>query len=304
MTIDQRGQIGLEFNTFGFIFEQVFISLKRNVLLTLASVITMIISLSLLGCSMLFLANASFVAETFESQVEIAVFLQDYLSSEQVVDLQNKLEKIEGVASVTLTTKENAIKEFEESMGSKTLLEDLGGINPFPDKFTIQTTDAHLVQDIASKVSKVTGVEKVRYGQGVLEKLLQFTDWLRWVGLAIVVIFTIASFILIAFNIKTNVYSREKEIQIMRLVGASNSFIRWPFIIEGMFIGLIGAVIAMVIVGFTYTWLLGYVMSNLTFLPVVADQLFISKVLGAMLLSGIGIGVLASSISVRQFLRT
>jgi len=294
----------LEFNTFGFIFEQVFISLKRNVLLTLASVITMIISLSLLGCSMLFLANASFVAETFESQVEIAVFLQDYLSSEQVVDLQNKLEKIEGVASVTLTTKENAIKEFEESMGSKTLLEDLGGINPFPDKFTIQTTDAHLVQDIASKVSKVTGVEKVRYGQGVLEKLLQFTDWLRWVGLAIVVIFTIASFILIAFNIKTNVYSREKEIQIMRLVGASNSFIRWPFIIEGMFIGLIGAVIAMVIVGFTYTWLLGYVMSNLTFLPVVADQLFISKVLGAMLLSGIGIGVLASSISVRQFLRT
>ncbi|MFA6807457.1 MAG: permease-like cell division protein FtsX [Eubacteriales bacterium] len=294
----------MEFNTFGFIFEQVFISLKRNVLLTLASVITMIISLSLLGCSMLFLANASFVAETFESQVEIAVFLQDYLSSEQVVDLQNKLEKIEGVASVTLTTKENAIKEFEESMGSKTLLEDLGGINPFPDKFTIQTTDAHLVQDIASKVSKVTGVEKVRYGQGVLEKLLQFTDWLRWVGLAIVVIFTIASFILIAFNIKTNVYSREKEIQIMRLVGASNSFIRWPFIIEGMFIGLIGAVIAMVIVGFTYTWLLGYVMSNLTFLPVVADQLFISKVLGAMLLSGIGIGVLASSISVRQFLRT
>jgi len=292
----------LAFNSAVYILGQALISLKRNVWLSIASVLTVMISLTLLGSAILFLANASHIAQTFESQVEIAVFLNDHLTSGQVAEIQEKVEKIEGVASVTLTTKEEAIKEFEKSLGTGSLLEDLGGINPFPDKLTVMATDAHLVESVAAKIAGIAGVEKVRYGQGILEKLLRFTDWLRWIGIGVVAAFSFASLLLITLNIKTNVHSREKEIQIMRLVGASNSFIRWPFFIEGLLIGLIGAALATLVVGFGYTWLMNYIMSTLVFLPVVSDQQYIIQVLLIMLGSGMDMGAAASTITVTKFL--
>jgi cell division transport system permease protein len=277
--------------------------LKRNIWLSIASILTVMISLTLLGFAVFFLVNTSHIAQTFESQVEVAVFLNDHLGTAEVRDIQNQIEQIEGVASVALTTKDQAISEFEESMGSASLLEDLGGINPFPDKLTIIATDARLVEGIASQVAGVTGVEKVRYGQGVLEKLIVFTHWLRWIGIGVVAAFGFASFLLITLNIKTNVNSREKEIQIMRLVGASNSFIRWPFFLEGLMIGSLGALMALAIVGAAYTWVLQYITSTLAFMPVVADQQLILMVLGLMFLCGMAMGALASAFSLRKFLR-
>jgi cell division transport system permease protein len=290
-------------NAAGYILAQALLSLKRNIWLTIASVMTVMIALTLLGCSIFFLANTSHIAQTFESQVEIAVFLNEDLSSAQVADVQAKVQSLPGVASVKLTSKEQAIAEFQESMGSKSLLEDLGGINPFPNKLTITATDARQVTNLASQISVMTGVEKVRYGQGILEKLIVFTNWLRWIGIGVVAAFSFASLLLITLNIKTNVNSREKEIQIMRLVGASNSFIRWPFFLEGLFIGLLGALLAMVIVGTAYSWLLQYVVSSLAFMPVVADQRFITGALLLMLFSGMIMGALASAFSLRKFLQ-
>lgn len=285
-----------------FIFGQAFVSLKRNIWLTMASILTVMISLTLLGSAIFFLVNASNWAETFESQVEIASFLQKNLSAEQINDIKQEIEKIEGVASIELTTKEQAVKEFEESMGTDSLLEDVGGINPFPDKLTVVAIDAHLVADVAAQISTIQGVEKVRYGQGILEKLLQFTDWLRWIGIGVVVAFAFASLLLISLNIKTNVYSRQKEIQIMRLVGASNAFIRWPFFIEGLMMGLLGALVSAAVVGGGYTWLSGYIATTLPFLPIVGNLQFIYTVLGITVASGMVMGALASAISIRRFL--
>lgn len=290
-------------NSLGYIIIQAFVSLKRNIWLSIASTLTVMISLTLLGFAIFFLANTSHIADTFESQVEIAAFLNVNLDSNQVAELKSQIEKIDGVASVTLTTPDQAILEFQESMGTQSLLEDLGGVNPFPGKFTIMATDADLVEGIASRVAGIFGVDKVRYGQGVLEKLISFTEWLRWIGIGVVAAFGFASFLLISLNIKTNVNSREKEIQIMRLVGASNSFVRWPFMIEGLLIGSIGAAIAMVIVGFSYSWILQYIISTLAFMPVVASQSFIINVLLLMLFCGMAMGFLASGFSLRKFLK-
>jgi cell division transport system permease protein len=293
----------LAFNSVRYILVQGLVSLKRNVWLSLASILTVAVSLILLGSSIIFLANTSTIAKTFESQVQIAVFLDDKLNDGQVTAIQNRIKNLPGIESVTLTTKEQALWDFQESMSTTSLLEDLGGINPFPDKITIVATDPKLVQGIASQVEKISGVESVRYGQGILEKLLAFTNWLRWIGVAVVAAFAFAALLLISLSIKTNVNSREKEIQIMRLVGASNSFVRWPFIIEGLVVGLIGALIAVAAVGFAYTWLLQYIISSLAFIPVVASQQFLLMVFIIMILGGMLMGTLASVISVRKFLR-
>jgi len=293
----------LAFNSLRYIFGQAFQSLIRNVWLSIASILTVTVSLILLGSSIIFLANTSYIAETFESQVEIAVFLNDNLESSQIKEIQDKINSFEGIASVTLKPKEQAIVDFQESMGSGSLLEDLGGINPLPDKITVIAADPGFVENLAAQVKTIAGVENVRYGQGILEKLIAFTDWLRWIGIGVVAAFSVASLILISLNIKTNVNSREKEIHIMRLVGASNAFIRWPFFIEGLIIGLIGALIAIVAVGFSYSWLLQYIITSLSFIPVVANQQFVMLVLLIMLLAGMLMGALASIFSVRKFLR-
>ncbi|NLI91074.1 MAG: ABC transporter permease [Peptococcaceae bacterium] len=293
----------MAFDSAKYVLIQALLSLKRNIWLSIASIMTVMISLTLLGCSVLFLANTSHIAKTFESQVEIAVFLNERLESAQITELQNKIEKLDGVSVVTLTTKDQAILDFQESMGSKSLLEDLGGVNPFPNKFTITAKDARMVETIASQVTGMAGVDKVRFGQGMLEKLIVFTNWLRWIGIGVVAAFSFASILLITLNIKTNVNSREKEIHIMRLVGASNGFIRWPFFLEGLMIGLIGAVMAIIVVGTAYTWLMQYIINTLAFMPVVADQGFIMLVLFIMLLCGMSMGALASAFSVRKFLR-
>lgn len=292
----------MAFNSLKYILAQGLVSLKRNVWLSLASILTVAISLILLGSSIIFLANATTIAKTFESQVQIAVFLDDNLDDGQVAAIQNRIKNLPGIESVTLTTKEQALWDFQESMNTTSLLEDLGGINPFPDKITIIATDPNLVKDIASQVEKIPGVENVRYGQGFLEKLLAFTNWLRWIGMAVVAVFALIALLLISLSIKTNVNSREKEIQIMRLVGASNSFVRWPFIIEGLVIGLLGGLIAVAAVGFAYNWLLQYIISSLAFIPVVANQEFIIMVFLIMVLGGMLMGALASMISVRKFL--
>lgn len=292
----------MSLNSAKYVLTQSLVSLKRNFWLSAASILTVMISLTIVGYSVFFLVNTSNIAETFESQVEIAVFLNDHLEASQITDLKSQIQQLEGVATVAVTTKDQAIIEFQESMGSDSLLEDLGGVNPFPDKITITTTDARLVEEITSQVSGLTGVEKVRYGQGFVEKLIVFTQWLRWVGIGVVATFACASFLLIVLNIKTNVNSREKEIQIMRLVGASKSLVRWPFIIEGIVIGMVGAILAVALVGATYTWLLQYIISTLSFLPVVSSQQFIINVLLLMVLGGAAMGFLASAFSVRKFL--
>lgn len=293
----------MSINSLKYMLQVVFKSIHRNFWLSLASVFTVMASLVILGASVFFLVNANNMAQDFESQLEIAVFAQDEMDLEEVKELQHEVEGLSGVASVALTPKEQALKEFSQSMSSSTLVSDLGGINPFPDKLTVEVTDPQGVSRIAEHIEELEGVKNVRYGQGIVDELLSFTHWLRWIGIGIVVAFAVASLVLISLNIKMNVFSRRREIQIMKLVGASNSFIRGPFLIEGLFLGFLGGLLAIVFVGFGYEWLSGYVSTHLTFMPVVKDSLLITQVLGSLLLVGMGIGAIGSVISLHKFLK-
>lgn len=293
----------MTFNSLRYIFREVFSSIRRNLWLSLASVLTVMVSLVILGASGFFLLNASNMAKNFESQLEIAVFAEDTLSSSEVQALKKEVEDLSGVAAVELVPKEQALEEFSKTLSSNSIVADLGDPNPFPDKLTVHVTDAQQVNRIADETEELSGVENVKYGQGIVDQLLQFTSWLRWVGVAVVIAFAAASLVLISLNIKMNVFSRRREIQIMKLVGASNGFIRWPFLVEGMLLGLIGGLIAILIVGFGYQWLADYIRSTLTFMPVVAETTQIWQVLGLLILVGMGLGATGSVISLRKFLK-
>lgn len=292
-------------NSTRYILRETAHSMKRNPWLSIASVLTVMVSLVILGFSVFFLANASNMAKSFESQLEIATFVQNSATPAQVQALQSQIQGMPGVASVTIVTKDQALIDFGKTMGGSqnNLVTDLGGTNPFPDKLTVKATDPQNVKALADSVSAIPGVDKVRYGQGYVDKLLKFTQWLRWIGLGVVAAFGVAAIVLISINVKMNVFSRRREIQIMKLVGASNSFVRWPFLIEGLALGLVGGALAAGIVGMGYNWITNYIQSTLTFLPVVQNLVLFRQVTVGLLLAGMVMGAIGSGLSLQKFLR-
>ncbi|WP_199242597.1 permease-like cell division protein FtsX [Desulfosporosinus fructosivorans] len=293
-------------NSTRYILRETVNSMKRNPGLSIASVLTVMVSLVILGFSVFFLANASNMAKSFESQLEIAAFVQISTTPKELDGLKTQIQGMDGVASVTVVSKDQALTDFGKTMGGSqsNILADLGGTNPFPDKLTVKATDPQKVIALADTVSALPGVDKVRYGQGFVDKLLSFTQWLRWIGLGVVAAFSIAAIVLISINVKMNVFSRRREIQIMKLVGASNSFVRWPFLIEGMVLGLVGGAIAAGIVGMGYNWITIYVQSSLTFLPVVQNGILFRQVCVGLLLAGMAMGAIGSGFSLQKFLKT
>lgn len=293
-------------NSTRYILLETIHSMKRNPWLSLASVLTVMVSLIILGFSVFFLANASNMAKSFESELEIGAFVQNSTTQSELEGLQTQMKAMPGVASVTIVTKDQALTDFGKTMGGSqsNILADLGGINPFPDKLTVKATDPQNVIALAEEVRALPGVYKVNYGQGFVDNLLKFTQWLRWIGLSVVVAFAIAAIVLISINVKMNVFSRRREIQIMKLVGASNSFVRWPFLIEGVALGLVGGALAAIIVGMGYNWISMYVLSTLSFLPVVQNPTLFNQVTVGLLLAGMAMGGLGSGLSLQKFLRT
>lgn len=292
-------------SSFKYVARETANSLKRNPWLSLASIATVMVSLLILGFSAFFMANATNTARNFESQLEIGVFVHTNATTLQIQDLQNQIKNMPGVASVTLVTKEQALADFGKSMGgsNSSLITDLGGTNPFPDKLTVKATNPQLVKQLSQQIQGLSNVDKVNYGQGIVDRVLEFTSWLRWIGAVIIVAFAVASIVLISINTKMNVFSRRREIQIMKLVGASNSFIRWPFLVEGLSLGFVGGLLASVFVGFGYQWMAEYVRTTLSFLPVVQNPSLFWEILIGLLISGMGIGALGSVVSLRKFLK-
>lgn len=294
----------MKLNSARYILRETLNSMKHNPWLSIASVLTVMVSLMILGFSVFFLANASNMARSFEDELQIVAFLQESLPQTELAGLKTKVEALPGVASVAIVTKDQVLEDFGKTMGSSqsNILADLGGTNPFADELNIKAKNAQEVVSLAATIKNLPEVAKVRYGQGFVDKLLTFTQWLRWIGFGVVAAFAVAAVVLISINVKMNVFSRRREIQIMKLVGASNSFVRWPFLIEGMALGLVGGVLAAIIVGFGYSGLMGYVESTLTFLPVVNSGALFVQVFFGLLLAGMAMGAVGSAVSLQKFL--
>jgi len=301
----KKGDTATMLNSSGYIFRETINSMRRNPWLSLASVVTVMVSLMILGYSIFFLANASNLAKSFESELEIGAFVETSFTPEEVQDVKSQIEQMQGVDSVTLVTKEQALEDIGKTLGStqSNIISDVGGTNPLPDMFTVKVTNPQNVVALADSVKALPGIYKVRYGQDFVDQLLKFTQWLRWIGFGVVAAFGVAAVVLISINVKMNVFSRRREIQIMKLVGASNSFIRWPFLIEGLALGLVGGALAAVIVGIGYNWITVYVQTSLTFLPVVQNEVLFRQVSVGLLLGGMAMGALGSIFSLQKFLR-
>lgn len=279
-------------------------SLRRNGLMSFASVSTVALSLLILGMFLVMVLNLNNMASTLESQVQISVYLQDGLSEHEMREVGTRITKLPGVVQVNFIDKEEAMKRFKERLGEQqSLLNALGEANPLPNAFEVKVDRTDRVKPVAQAITQLKGVENAKFGQEVVEQLFALTRMVRIFGLVIILFLALAALFIISNTIRITVFARRKEIGIMKYVGATNWFIRWPFLLEGMMLGFGGALVAVLCLNETYGVLIHQVYESLAFLPLIPQYPFITNISVVLLVTGTVIGALGSTISLRRFMR-
>lgn len=294
----------MKVRTIEYYIREVFISLRRNNWMSVASIGTVAVSLFIFGMFLMMVMNMNKLAENMESQVQINVYLLDKVDREQARDIEKDLKEIEGVESVGFVTKDEAMERFKDRLGDqKTLLDALDETNPLPDSFEVTVTNPDLVKTAAEKMEKLDGVECAKYGQDVMEHLFEITRLLRIFGFTLMLVLAFATLFIISNTIRLTVFARRKEIAIMKYVGATDWFIRWPFVMEGMVLGLLGSIIAAMVLRTAYTAMAEKVYETLAFFPLIQEQPFLTYITIVVVISGMVVGAIGSAVSIKKFLK-
>ena len=294
----------MRFSTKQYFIKETYKSIRRNGFMSFASISTVAVSLLVLGMFLMIFLNTNNLAQYLENQVQISVYMQDSATDKELASVKDKLTKMPGVLKVTQVSKQEALERFRKRLGDQDqLLNSLGKENPFPNSFEVQVDNPERIKVLTPQIGQLNKVETAKFGQEVVEHLFQLTKILRFGGILLVVFLAMATLFIISNTIRLTVFARRKEVIIMKYVGATDWFIRWPFILEGMTLGFFGAVVAFILINSIYSGLLTRIHATLAFLPLLPTSPLLFYVDLFLLVAGTGIGALGSYISLRKFLR-
>ena len=279
-------------------------SLKHNRLMALAAITTMAISLLILGLFFIMVMNVNHLASSVESQVQISAYFKDDVNDEQVATTGKQVSAIGGVQSVKYVDKEQALIIFKQRLGeNKGILDALGDTNPLPNYLEIHAKNSEEVKSIAEKVQVMPEFENVKYGQEIVEQLFTLTRFIRVIGIILIIFLAVGALFIISNTIRITVFARRREIEIMKYVGATDWFIRWPFVLEGVILGLCGSLIAIFLLDWTYSTVVAMVTHSLAFLPIMPKEPLMTLTNIGLVIIGCGIGAIGSGISMHKFMK-
>ena len=293
-----------------FFLAEAFRSIRANAAVSVAATVTVLIAVFILGA---FIPSFLYVQSTVDSQkkkVDIDVFIADTATVPQVEGLRVQLAALQDqgeIKSFTYVSKDDALTELRGRLKDPSILEELPS-NPLPAKFNVKPADPNNAQAIIDSVADSPAIDPelgISYGKETADKLLSVARFIQWAGLALISILLVASILLIGNTIRLSIFARRREVEVMRLVGATNWFIRWPFVIEGLIFGLIGAVAAVVLLIIGKVTIIDHIL-NLSTSPLQqqADSTIGLPALALILIvAGAVLGALGSGITLRRFLR-
>ena len=279
-------------------------NLRRNLLMTVAAISTVAISLLLLGGALILGKIVSNVTKSWEAKVEISAFLTDGVTDGEVEQLQAQLLEMPEVEDVQYVSKAQAFEDYREIFKNQPHLIVPGLEDALPASLRVKLVDAKYTEQVAASIEGAAGVEEVNDGGAIIRRLLQVNSLLRTVTFATSLILMIAAAGLIANSIRLAIYARRDEIAIMKLVGATNWFIRIPFMFEGVFSALVGAILSGAVVLLADRFLFSRVGDWLLFLgPIFSfSNGEILSILATLLGVGTVVGLLGSGMALRRFL--
>lgn len=279
-------------------------SLKRNGWMTIASISAVTITLTLVGIFLGVILNATKLAEDIRENVDVSVFVDIGTEQADMDALEKELKELPHVSEVRFSSRDEELKKIQDAMGDSWNLFE-GDSNPLYNVYVVSATNSEYTKKLAKDAGELKNVFKADYGGDSSDKIFALSSGIRTWGLAAAVLLIFVAMFLISNTIRITILSRQREIQIMRLVGAKNGYIRWPFFIEGGWIGLLGSIIPVVIMFFGYHQV--YLMANPTLLrsnySLLPPNEFLLQICGVMVLIGVVIGSLGSVISMRRFLK-
>ncbi|WP_078543875.1 permease-like cell division protein FtsX [Litchfieldia alkalitelluris] len=296
----------MKFSTLTRHFRESVKNLGRNGWMTFASVSAVTVTLLLVGVFIVIMMNLNSMATSIEEDVRIRVHIDLAATPEDQEQLRKEIEKIPQVGTLEFSSKEDELANMIKSFGEEgKIFELFEQNNPLHDVFIIKTKQPTDIMMVAKQIESFSYAANVKYGQGEIEKIFAAVKVSRNVGIGLIIGLLFTAMFLISNTIKITIVARRREIEIMKLVGATNAFIRWPFFIEGLFLGILGSLIPIGIILGSYDYLYDLIQPRLegTFLQLLPFQPFAFQVAGLLIAIGAFIGVWGSLMSVRKFLR-
>lgn len=285
-----------------FVFQECWLNLRRQGVLVLTCVSTSAIALTILGVFALLAWHVHAVAQSIPRQFEVHAFVRTGASRGDAERLATDIRRLPGVARVTLVPKEQAWEQFQKHYAAP---EDLTGMeNPLPDKIEISAATPEQTLLVARAVRQLPQVEQVKGGEEVLQRVLAIANGIRIGGIVLAALLALGTTAIIGNAIKITLFARRRDIRVMQLVGATNSFIRLPFVLEGMLEGGLGGAAACLLLGTALQWFTNRVLPNVTLVKELQLSLDPRVFCGSLVLAGVLFGVMGSLLSLRRFLRT
>ena len=299
----------MKYNILGYLIGEGFSNVFKNKKSTGASLMIMCATMIIFGVFLILGENINHFVREVEDAQGIQVFATREATTEQVQKLGEEIQKINGVNTTQYVSKETALDQMKEKFSEhEEFLEGYEGENNiFSDSYVVTLTDLNLLEQVQEEISKLDNVKEITSSNETVSTLIDLANGIKIVTGVILVLLIIISIFIIANTIKLTVHARRKEISIMKYVGATNGFIRWPFIVEGMIIGIIASAISIVLVAVAYNFIAEQ-MVNSQFMKMVGVSLvgfsdMFSSIIVVYMLLGIGIGALGSIISMRKYLK-
>ncbi len=288
----------MKIKTMWYFTKEASVGLSRNGLMTIATIVTITLSLIVLGSFYIVIANSNYLLDMAKGVLELRVYLKD---GADPYFLQSKIIEYQGVKDVKFISKEEGAKWLEKNLGVNDLFRATE--NPLPNMINIKLQDDAKVKTLAKKVGTLEGIDEIEYGETFVEAMLIIVQIIWAVGIGLVTIIGVVVLYIIVNTIRITVFARRKEIEIMKLVGATNWFIRWPFMIEGIMLGMIGAIIALLLLSKGYYLVIQYIKQLAPFIPLLAERVINRQMFVLMTILGVSFGVLGSMVSLKKFLR-
>lgn len=292
----------MKLNSFKYYLHQALKNVKQNRLTSMASIGTTVATLFFLGVILVLTANINNMAQQFSRSCEIQVFLNSDISLEDYDRVGEKIAGIEHVISIEKYTKEQIFNEMHEKLGEKAvILEGLENDNPFRDSYKVSLNDLSFTKTVIEEIKKINGVENITDLQEAANIVVKIVNAIRNVSVWLVLILCLVAAFIVSNSIKVSVFSRRKEINIMKYIGSTDWFVRWPFIIEGLIIGAISAVITFLIIWLIYIRV--YAGVNIQMFTLVPYGQMAVMLIVSFLLVGMVIGAVGSAMSIRKHLK-
>lgn len=297
----------MKIRTMSYMIKQGFIGIWRNRGMSIASISSVAASLTVLGVIITIVLNINNLSYMAQMQFDtIQVYLEEELTVEEISDIGQKIALIEGVQFADYESKEDALNKMKEQWGEQAYLLDVLEENTLPNSYIIHMSSIEVADSIVEKLKDLEGIEEIKYHKDLVDSMLKIANFVRSIGLALILVLILIAMFIISNTIKLTLNARRQEIGIMKYVGATNWFIRWPFFIEGMVLGLIGSMIALVIVYYGYSYAFELITTKFFIMIsgyIVSVEEMMRKTISIFTVLGAGVGALGSIVSLRKHLR-